>query len=69
MELETDTMPGFAGSSWYFLRYMDAINDQVFASKEAIDYWQDVDLYVGGTEHAVGHLMYSRCCHKFLYDL
>jgi len=69
MELETDTMPGFAGSSWYFLRYMDAINDQSFASKEAINYWQDVDLYVGGTEHAVGHLMYSRCWHKFLNDL
>jgi leucyl-tRNA synthetase len=69
MELETDTMPGFAGSSWYFLRYMDARNDQAFASKEAIQYWQDVDLYVGGTEHAVGHLMYSRCWHKFLYDL
>lgn len=69
LELETDTMPGFAGSSWYFLRYMDAVNDQAFASKEAIDYWQDVDLYVGGTEHAVGHLMYSRCWHKFLYDL
>ena len=69
MQLETDTMPGFAGSSWYFLRYMDAINDHAFASKEAIDYWQDVDLYVGGTEHAVGHLMYSRCWHKFLYDL
>jgi leucyl-tRNA synthetase len=69
MELETDTMPGFAGSSWYFLRYMDAVNDKEFASKEAIHYWQDVDLYVGGTEHAVGHLMYSRCWHKFLYDL
>jgi leucyl-tRNA synthetase len=69
MELETDTMPGFAGSSWYFLRYMDAINDDEFASKEAINYWQDVDLYVGGTEHAVGHLMYSRCWHKFLFDL
>lgn len=67
--LETDTMPGFAGSSWYFLRYMDANNDQAFASKQAIEYWQDVDLYVGGTEHAVGHLMYSRFWHKFLYDL
>ncbi len=66
---ETDTMPGFAGSSWYFLRYMDAHNDEAFAGKEAIDYWQDVDLYVGGTEHAVGHLMYSRFWHKFLYDL
>jgi leucyl-tRNA synthetase len=69
MALETDTMPGFAGSSWYFLRYMDAANDAEFASKKAIDYWQDVDLYVGGTEHAVGHLMYSRTWHKFLYDL
>ncbi|MEO1409335.1 MAG: class I tRNA ligase family protein [Bacteroidota bacterium] len=65
---ETDTMPGFAGSSWYFLRYMDAHNDQAFASPEAINYWRDVDLYVGGTEHAVGHLMYSRFWHKFLYD-
>lgn len=65
---ETDTMPGFAGSSWYFLRYMDAENDSEFASQDAIKYWQDVDLYVGGTEHAVGHLMYSRFWHKFLYD-
>jgi len=67
--LETDTMPGFAGSSWYFLRYMDANNEEAFVSKEAIKYWQDVDLYVGGTEHAVGHLMYARFWHKFLYDL
>jgi leucyl-tRNA synthetase len=67
--LETDTMPGFAGSSWYFIRYMDAQNDRELASAEAINYWQDVDLYVGGTEHAVGHLMYSRFWHKFLYDL
>ncbi len=66
---ETDTMPGFAGSSWYFLRYMDAHNEQEFAGTEALKYWQDVDLYVGGTEHAVGHLMYSRFWHKFLYDL
>ncbi|MEO1263153.1 MAG: class I tRNA ligase family protein [Bacteroidota bacterium] len=65
---ETDTMPGFAGSSWYFLRYMDADNDDVFANQDALNYWQDVDLYVGGTEHAVGHLMYSRFWHKFLYD-
>jgi leucyl-tRNA synthetase len=65
---ETDTMPGFAGSSWYFLRYMDPQNNKVFASKDAIDYWRDVDLYIGGTEHAVGHLMYSRFWHKFLYD-
>ena len=57
---EVDTMPGYAGSSWYFLRYMDADNDNEFASKKAIDYWQEVDLYIGGTEHAVGHLMYSR---------
>ncbi|MEP7269048.1 MAG: class I tRNA ligase family protein [Saprospiraceae bacterium] len=66
---ETDTMPGFAGSSWYFLRYMDPNNQNEFASKEAITYWQDVDLYVGGTEHAVGHLLYSRFWHKFLFDL
>ena len=65
---ETDTMPGFAGSSWYFLRYMDAKNDQAFASQEAVNYWQDVDLYIGGTEHAVGHLMYSRLWHKVLFD-
>ena len=65
---ETDTMPGFAGSSWYFLRYMDANNEEAFASQDALNYWQDVDLYVGGTEHAVGHLMYSRFWHKFLYD-
>ena len=66
---ETDTMPAFAGSSWYFLRYMDAKNDEAIASKNALDYWQDVDLYIGGTEHAVGHLLYSRCWHKFLFDL
>lgn len=66
---ETDTMPGFAGSSWYFLRYMDPNNASAFASKEALNYWQDVDLYIGGTEHAVGHLLYSRFWHKFLYDL
>ncbi|HMQ07773.1 MAG TPA: leucine--tRNA ligase [Saprospiraceae bacterium] len=65
---ETDTMPGFAGSSWYFLRYMDANNEKEFASREAVEYWKDVDLYIGGTEHAVGHLMYSRFWHKFLYD-
>lgn len=67
--LETDTMPGFAGSSWYFLRYMDAANDLEMVSEKAIKYWKDVDLYVGGTEHAVGHLMYARFWHKFLYDL
>ena len=65
---ETDTMPGFAGSSWYFLRYMDPRNDNAFAGPESIAYWKDVDLYIGGTEHAVGHLMYSRFWHKFLYD-
>ena len=69
MPLDTDTMPGNAGSSWYFLRYMDPSNPTEFCSKEALDYWQDVDLYIGGTEHAVGHLMYSRFWHKFLYDL
>ncbi len=69
MQLDTDTMPGNAGSSWYFLRYMDPNNPNEFCSKEALSYWQDVDLYVGGTEHAVGHLMYSRFWHKFLYDL
>ncbi|MBK8700477.1 MAG: leucine--tRNA ligase [Saprospiraceae bacterium] len=65
---ETDTMPGFAGSSWYFLRYMDAHNDHNFASAEALNYWKEVDFYIGGAEHAVGHLMYSRFWHKFLYD-
>jgi leucyl-tRNA synthetase len=65
---DTDTMPGFAGSSWYFLRYMDPDNTKVFASKKAMEYWQEVDLYIGGTEHAVGHLMYSRFWHKFLND-
>jgi len=66
--LETDTMPGFAGSSWYFLRYMDPHNDNRFADNEALRYWKDVDLYVGGTEHAVGHLLYSRFWHKVLFD-
>jgi leucyl-tRNA synthetase len=66
--LELSTMPGWAGSSWYFYRYMDAHNEAEFASKEAIDYWQNVDLYVGGTEHATGHLLYSRFWVKFLYD-
>ncbi|MEZ4980502.1 MAG: leucine--tRNA ligase, partial [Saprospiraceae bacterium] len=65
---ETDTMPGFAGSSWYFLRYMDPQNEDAFAGQDALDYWRDVDLYIGGTEHAVGHLLYSRFWHKFLYD-
>jgi leucyl-tRNA synthetase len=68
-ERETDTMPGFAGSSWYFLRYMDPGNNERFASEEALNYWKDVDFYIGGTEHAVGHLMYSRFWHKFLFDL
>ncbi len=66
---ETDTMPGYAGSSWYFLRYMDAHNDKEFASKEKMDYWGNVDVYFGGAEHAVGHLLYARMWHKFLYDL
>ena len=65
---ETDTMPGFAGSSWYFLRFMDPHNHEAFASSEAIHYWRDVDFYIGGAEHAVGHLLYSRMWHKFLYD-
>lgn len=66
---ETDTMPGFAGSSWYFLRYMDPKNENEFASGDALNYWRDVDFYIGGTEHAVGHLMYARFWHKFLFDL
>ncbi len=66
---ETDTMPGYAGSSWYFLRYMDPNNPDAFAAKEKIDYWENVDLYLGGSEHAVGHLLYSRMWHKFLHDL
>ncbi len=68
-DYELSTMPGWAGSSWYFYRYMDAANPSVFASKEALDYWQNVDLYVGGTEHAVGHLLYSRFWNLFLHDL
>ena len=66
---ETDTMPGYAGSSWYFLRYMDARNSNAFVGKEAENYWQDVDLYIGGTEHAVGHLLYARFWQKFLFDI
>lgn len=66
---EYNTMPGWAGSSWYFLRYMDPNNDQVFASKEALDYWGNVDLYIGGSEHATGHLLYSRFWTKVLFDL
>jgi leucyl-tRNA synthetase len=68
-ELETNTMPGYAGSSWYFLRYMDPHNDKEFCSRQASDYWGQVDLYIGGTEHAVGHLLYSRMWTKALYDL
>ncbi|MBA3706783.1 MAG: class I tRNA ligase family protein, partial [Bacteroidetes bacterium] len=68
-EYEHSTMPGWAGSSWYYLRYMDAHNDKRFASKEAIDYWQNIDLYIGGQEHATGHLLYVRFWTKFLYDL
>ena len=66
---ELSTMPGFAGSSAYYLRYMDNKNSEALVSKEANDYWQDVDLYVGGIEHATGHLMYSRFWNKFLFDL
>jgi leucyl-tRNA synthetase len=66
---ETNTMPGYAGSSWYFLRYMDPHNDQEFAGREATNYWREVDLYIGGTEHAVGHLLYSRMWTKALHDL
>ncbi len=67
--LETNTMPGYAGSSWYFLRYMDPNNEKEFCSRKASDYWGQVDLYIGGTEHAVGHLLYSRMWTKALYDL
>jgi leucyl-tRNA synthetase len=66
---ETSTMPGYAGSSWYFLRYMDPHNTQTFCDRKASDYWNQVDVYVGGTEHAVGHLLYSRMWTKVLYDL
>ena len=67
--LELNTMPGWAGSSWYFNRYMDANNSEEFASQNAINYWQEVDLYIGGSEHATGHLLYARFWQKFLYDL
>jgi leucyl-tRNA synthetase len=67
--LETNTMPGFAGSSAYYLRYMDPWNDNEYFSKEANEYWQNVDLYIGGAEHATGHLIYARFWNKFLYDL
>lgn len=66
---ETSTMPGYAGSSWYFLRYMDPENEKEFCSRKASDYWGQVDVYVGGTEHAVGHLLYSRMWTKVLFDL
>ena len=66
---ETDTMPQWAGSSWYFLRYMDPHNDKVLASKEALEYWSPVDWYNGGMEHTTLHLLYSRFWHKFLYDI
>lgn len=68
-KLELNTMPGFAGSSAYYLRYMDPKNDKALVSTEANEYWQDVDLYIGGTEHATGHLIYSRFWNKFLFDL
>jgi len=66
---ETSTMPGYAGSSWYFLRYMDPHNTQAFCDRKASDYWGQVDIYIGGTEHAVGHLLYSRMWTKILFDL
>ena len=66
--LELNTMPGWAGSSWYFNRYMDATNSTEFASKEYLDYWKEVDLYIGGSEHATGHLLYARFWQKFLFD-
>ena len=66
---ETNTMPQWAGSCWYYMRYLDPHDDKVFASREKIDYWMPVDLYVGGAEHAVLHLLYSRFWHKFLFDI
>ena len=66
---ELSTMPGWAGSSWYWYRYMDAHNDTEFASKKAVEYWKDVDLYIGGSEHATGHLLYSRFWNKFMKDI
>ncbi|MBM3915248.1 MAG: leucine--tRNA ligase [Sphingomonadales bacterium] len=68
-QLETNTMPGYAGSSWYFLRFMDSHNATEFCSRKQSDYWNQVDLYIGGTEHAVGHLLYSRMWTKVLFDL
>ena len=67
--METNTMPGWAGSSWYFLRYMDPHNEKEFCAREKSDYWGQVDLYVGGAEHTTGHLLYSRFWTKFLYDI
>ena len=67
--LELNTMPGWAGSSWYWMRYMDAHSTEEFANKAALDYWQNVDLYIGGSEHATGHLLYARFWNKFLFDL
>jgi leucyl-tRNA synthetase len=67
--LETSTMPGFAGSSGYYFRYMDAHNQQEYFSQEAVNYWKNVDLYIGGTEHATGHLIYARFWCKFLFDI
>lgn len=67
--LELNTMPGWAGSSWYFLRYMDPTNNNEFVAKDKVNYWQNVDLYIGGAEHATGHLLYSRFWTKFLFDL
>ena len=67
--LETNTMPGYAGTVWYFLRYMDPQTTKNFAIEKLSDYWNQVDLYVGGTEHAVGHLLYSRMWTKSLFDL
>ena len=66
---ETTTMPGWAGSSWYFLRYMDSTNNSVFANKKLTDYWKQIDLYIGGSEHATGHLLYVRFWTKILFDL
>ena len=68
-EFETTTMPGWAGSSWYYLRYEDANNNKEFVSKEAVNYWKNIDLYIGGSEHATGHLLYFRFWTKFLFDL
>ncbi|SEG27012.1 leucine--tRNA ligase [Sphingobacterium lactis] len=68
-EYELSTMPGWAGSSWYWFRYMDPKNEGYFASPEAVAYWKSVDLYIGGSEHATGHLLYARFCNKFLKDL